>query len=316
MRIAAGIVFAGTVSLLASSAAWSQTPPAAKSAAPQAVPAPAPAAAQQAPQPARAACTNPNALGVGRTVEIDTTGGPGFGFEHFKQLDFLRDKEVVLTFDDGPWPVNTPAVLKALADECTTGIFFTIGKHATYYPEIIKQVYAAGHTVGTHTWSHIALVNKKLNEDQRKEEIEKGFAAVKWALGGVSPAPFFRFPALQHPPEMVTYLGERNIAMFSCDLDSFDFKASKAQVVIDNVMRKVDKLGKGIVLMHDFHKHTGEALPELLKRLKAGGYKVVAMKAKVPVQVIAKYEEEVVKDLKLPTVSSRPVSSVVTTVSE
>jgi peptidoglycan/xylan/chitin deacetylase (PgdA/CDA1 family) len=139
---------------------------------------------------------------------------------------------------------------------------------------------------------------------------------VKWALGGVSPAPFFRFPALQHPPEMVTYLGERNIAMFSCDLDSFDFKASKPQVVIDNVMRKVDKLGKGIVLMHDFHKHTAEALPELLKRLKAGGYKVVAMKAKAPVQVIAKYEEEVVKDMKLPTVSSRPVSSVVTTVSE
>ena len=316
MRIAAGIVFASTVSLLASSAAWSQTPPAAKSATPQAVPAPAPAAAQQAPQPARAACTNPNALGVGRTVEIDTTGGPGFGFEHFKQLDFLRDKEVVLTFDDGPWPVNTPAVLKALAEECTTGIFFTIGKHATYYPEIIKQVYAAGHTVGTHTWSHIALVNKKLNEDQRKEEIEKGFAAVKWALGGVSPAPFFRFPALQHPPEMVTYLGERNIAMFSCDLDSFDFKASKPQVVIDNVMRKVDKLGKGIVLMHDFHKHTGEALPELLKRLKAGGYKVVAMKAKAPVQVIAKYEEDVVKELKLPTVSARPVSSVVQTISE
>ncbi len=316
MRIAAGIILAGTVSLLASSMAWSQTPPAAKSATSPAAPAPAAAAAQQPPQPARAACTNPNALGVGRTVEIDTTGGPGFGFEHFKQLDFLRDKEVVLTFDDGPWPVNTPAVLKALAEECTTGIFFTIGKHATYYPEIIKQVYAAGHTIGTHTWSHIALVNKKLNEDQRKEEIEKGFAAVKWALGGVSPAPFFRFPALQHPPEMVTYLGERNIAMFSCDLNSFDFKASKPQAVIDNVMRKVDKLGKGIVLMHDFHKHTGEALPELLKRLKAGGYKVVAMKAKAPVQVIAKYEEEVVKDLKLPTVSARPVSSVVTTVSE
>jgi peptidoglycan/xylan/chitin deacetylase (PgdA/CDA1 family) len=314
MRITAGLIFAGTVSLLASSAAWSQTPPAAKGAVPQA--AVAPAAAQQTPQPARAACSNPNALGVARTVEIDTTGGPGFGFEHFKQLDFLRDKEVVLTFDDGPWPVNTPSVLKTLAEECTTGIFFTIGKHATYYPEILKQVYAAGHTVGTHTWSHVALVNKKLTEQQRKDEIEKGFAAVKWALGGVSPAPFFRFPALQHPPEMVTYLGERNIAMFSCDLDSFDFKASKPQVVIDTVMRKVDKLGKGIILMHDFHKHTAEALPELLKRLKAGGYKVVAMKAKAPAQVLAQYEEEVVKELKLPTVSSRPVSSVVQTISE
>jgi peptidoglycan/xylan/chitin deacetylase (PgdA/CDA1 family) len=324
MRIAAGLVFAGAVSLLSSGAAWAQTPPAAKGAAAPAaaapaaatVPAPAAAAAPAAAQAARAACTNPNALGVGRTVEIDTTGGPGFGFEHFKQLDFLRDKEVVLTFDDGPWPVNTPSVLKTLADECTTGIFFSIGKHATYYPEILKQVYAAGHTVGSHTWSHATLTNKKLTDDQKKEEIEKGFSAVKWALGGVSPSPFFRFPALQHPPEMVTYLGERNIAMFSCDLDSFDFKASKAQQVIDVTMRKLDKLGKGIILMHDFHKHTAEALPELLKRLKAGGYKVVAMKAKAPVQTLPQYDDEVLKDAKLPTVSSRPVSSVVQTISE
>jgi peptidoglycan/xylan/chitin deacetylase (PgdA/CDA1 family) len=325
MRIAAGLIFAGTVSLLASGATWAQTPSAKGAASPAAAPqaaAPAPAAAAaapaaaQPPQPARAACNTPGALGVGRTVEIDTTGGPGFGFEHFKQLDFLRDKEVVLTFDDGPWPLNTPAVLKALADECTTGIFFSIGKHATYYPEIIKQVYAAGHTVGTHTWSHATLTNKKLTEDQRKEEIEKGFSAVKWALGGVSPSPFFRFPALQHPPEMVTYLGDRNIAMFSCDLDSFDFKARNAQAVIDVTMKKLDKLGKGIILMHDFHKHTAEALPDLLKKLKAGGYKVVAMKAKAPVQTLAKYDEDVVKDLKLPTVSSRPVSSVVQTISE
>jgi len=262
------------------------------------------------------ACANPDALGIGRVVEIDTTGGPGFGFEHFKQLDFLRDKEVVLTFDDGPWPENTAAVLKALADECTTGIFFSIGKHATYYPEILKQVLAAGHTIGTHTWSHVALTNKKLTEDQRKEEIEKGFSAVKWALGGVSPAPFFRFPALQHPPEMVTYLGTRNIAIFSCDLDSFDFKARNAQQVIDVTMKKLDKLGKGIILMHDFHKHTAEALPELLRKLKAGGYKVVQMKAKAPVQTLPQYDEEVLKDAKLPTVSSRPVSSVVQTISE
>ena len=335
MRVAARLILASTISLGVASAAWSQTPatkpvaaakgaapaPAAAAPAPAAAAAPvpaaaAPAAASQGAQPARAACSNPDALGVARTVEIDTTGGPGFGFEHFKELDFLKEKEVVLTFDDGPWLGNTPAVLKALAEECTTGIFFTIGKHATYYPEIIKQVYAAGHTVGTHTWSHQALVNKKLSEDQRKEEIEKGFSAVKWALGGVAPAPFFRFPALQHPPEMVTYLGERNIAIFSCDLDSFDFKASKAQVVIDNVMRKLEKNGKGIVLMHDFHKHTAEALPELLKRLKAGGYKVVAMRAKAPVQTLPQYDEAVIKELKLPTMSNRPMSSVVTDVSQ
>src|SRR6187200_265130 len=101
----------------------------------------------------KATCTNPDAIGLARTVEIDTTGGPGFGFEHFRQHDFLRDKGVVLTFDDGPWP-TTPAVLKALADECVKATFFNIGKHATYYPEIVRQVAAAGHSVGSHTWSH------------------------------------------------------------------------------------------------------------------------------------------------------------------
>jgi peptidoglycan/xylan/chitin deacetylase (PgdA/CDA1 family) len=335
MRVAAGLILASAMSVALTGAAWSQTPAAkpvaATPAAPAATAAVAPAAAtpaaaqpaaafppppQQAPQPARAACNNPNALGVARTVEIDTTGGPGFGFEHFKELDFLRDHEVVLTFDDGPWPRNTPAVLKALADQCTTGIFFPIGLHSTYEPEILKQVYAAGHTVGAHTWSHANLNNKKLTEQQKKDEIEKGFSAVKWALGGISPSPFFRFPALQHPPEMVTYLGNRNIAIFSCDLDSFDFKASKPEKVIDTVMKKLDKLGKGIILMHDFQKHTAEALPELLNRLKAGGFKVVAMRAKTPVATLPEYDQELLKDVKLPTVSTRPVNSVVTTVSE
>src|SRR5207302_4718493 len=305
------------------------TPATKGAAAPQATPAPAPAAAAKsaaapqaapaparAPAPAKAPCANPNALGIARIVEIDTTGGPGFGFEHFKQLDFLHDHEVVLTFDDGPWPLNTPSVLKTLAEECTTGIFFPIGKHATYHPEILKQVYAAGHTIGSHTWSHANLNNKKLTEDQRKEEIEKGFSAVKWALGGTTFAPFFRFPALQHPLDMLTYLGTRIVAIFSCDLDSFDFKASKPQTVIDSVMKKLDKLGKGIVLMHDFQKHTAEALPELLHKLKAGGYKVVAMRAKDPVQTLAQYDDQIIKDSNLPTVSSRPVSSVVQTISE
>jgi peptidoglycan/xylan/chitin deacetylase (PgdA/CDA1 family) len=283
--------------------------------APGLTPAPSSAAAPAGSAKTAAQCSNPNALGTTRTVEIDTTGGPGFGFEHFRQHDFLRDHEVVLTFDDGPW-VSTPAVLKALANECVKATFFMIGKHATYYPEIAKQVYAAGHTIGTHTWSHATLVNKKLSEDQRKEEIEKGFSAVKWALGGISPAPFFRFPALQHPPEMVTYLGTRNIAIFSCDLDSFDFKARNAKQVIDVIFRKLDKQGKGIILMHDFHKHTAEALPEILKRLKAEGYKVVAMRAKAPVQTLPQYDEAILKDAKLPTLSQRPVSSVVTDVTQ
>ena len=268
-----------------------------------------------APSPQKSTCANPDGLGVARVVVIDTTGGPGFGFEHFKQLDFLTDKEVVLTFDDGPWPGNTPAVLKALADECTKAVFFPIGKHATYHPEILRQVAAAGHTVGAHTWSHANLNSKKMTEQIARDEIEKGYSAVKVALGA-APSPFFRFPELQHGPAAMTYLASRNIAMFSCDLDSFDFRAKNPEQIVNTVMTKLDKQGKGIVLMHDFQKHTAEALPTLLRRLKAGGYKVVQMKAKTPLQTLPEYDEALLKDMKVPVSSARPIGSVVQTVTE
>jgi hypothetical protein len=116
-------------------------------------------------------------MGLARIVEIDTRGGPGFGFEHFKQYDFLRDKEVVLTFDDGPWPGNTPAVLKALADECLKATFFEIGEHVTWHPEITKQVIDAGMTVGTHTWSHKDLARPRIsNWPNRKSR----WASARW----------------------------------------------------------------------------------------------------------------------------------------
>jgi peptidoglycan/xylan/chitin deacetylase (PgdA/CDA1 family) len=267
---------------------------------------PAPATRSAAPT-----CSNPNALGVARVVEVDTKGGPGFGFEHFKMHDFLRNNEVVLTFDDGPWQTTTPLVLKALAEHCVRATFFPIGKHATYYPDILRQVAEAGHSVGSHTWSHQDLSKKSV--EQSKEEIEKGISAVHLAVGG-SMTSFFRFPALKHPPEMVTYLGERNVAIFSTDLDSFDFKSRKPEQVISAVMNKLKKHGKGMVLMHDFQQVTAHALPELLNQLKAGGYKIVHMKSRDRLASLPQYDELLKKDSKLPTVSERPTTSVVRTV--
>jgi peptidoglycan-N-acetylglucosamine deacetylase len=296
--------------------------PAGASAMAQAVPAPAPVptmaqaappAPAPAPQPpAPVNCPgHPDALGVSRVVEIDTTGGPGFGFEHFKQYDFLQPGEVVLTFDDGPWPHNTAEVLAALAANCTKAVFFPIGEHTMWAPEILKQVDAAGHTIGSHTWSHKDL--SKLTAQDAKDEIEKGISAVAFGLGHPA-SPFFRFPALKHPPEMVTYLGERNIAIFSTDMDSFDFKIRKPEQVIASVLAKLKKNGKGIVLMHDFQRATADAAPELLKQLKINGYRVVFMKAKGPVQTLAAYDEQIIKELKLPTVTNKPTSDVVHTI--
>jgi peptidoglycan/xylan/chitin deacetylase (PgdA/CDA1 family) len=281
--------------------------------------------AQAAPAPVPSNCSNPNALGISRIVEIDTTGGPGFGFEHFKSHDFLREGEVVLTFDDGPWPKNTPNVLAALAAHCTKAIFFPIGLHATYEPGILKQVAAAGHAVGSHTWCHQdlsktkgkCLINGKTQayEYDPKDEIEKGISAVRWAVGGPT-APFFRFPALRQPQELIDYLGKRNIAIFSTDLDSFDFKMRKPEQVRQSVMAKLKKHGKGIVLLHDFQHATGDGAMDLLNDLKAAGYKIVFMQPKFPVTTIASYDEAVLKQVKGPVSDGRPTSSVVRTINE
>jgi peptidoglycan-N-acetylglucosamine deacetylase len=277
------------------------------------------APAVQPPQPtpmprvAEAPCQTPGALGVGRVVEIDTSGGPGFGFQHFKAYDFLNAGEVVLTFDDGPWPGNTPAVLAALAAQCTKATFFSIGKHAIWHPEILKQVAAAGHTVGSHTWSHADLSKK--TPDEGKDEIEKGISAVRAALGGPI-APFFRFPTLRQTPEMVSYLEGRNIAMFSTDVDSFDFKIHKEDQLITSVMSKLKKQGKGIILMHDFQHGTAQALPQLLADLKAGLFKIVHLRPKSVAETLPEYDAMMSQEIKGGTANAKPTNSVVRTVSD
>jgi peptidoglycan/xylan/chitin deacetylase (PgdA/CDA1 family) len=299
-----------------------------KPAAPAAPAAQAPAAPAPAGPAIVAGATcpgNPNALGVSRVVEVDTTGGPGFGSEQFKTHDFLREGEVVLTFDDGPWPKNTQTVLAALAAHCTKAIFFPIGLHATYEPGLLKQVAAAGHIIGSHTWCHQNLsktkgrcmMNGKVQQVtyDPKDEIEKGISAVHWAVGGPT-APFFRFPGLNQPADMVSYLGQRNIAIFSADIDSFDFKLHKPDLVRQSVMSKLKKNGKGIVLMHDFQRPTAEAIMALLNDLKAAGYKVVVMKPKNSVTTIASYDEMITKQVKGAASDDRPTSSVIRTISE
>jgi peptidoglycan/xylan/chitin deacetylase (PgdA/CDA1 family) len=265
-----------------------------------------------------APCDKPGGMGLSRIVEIDTTGGPGFGTQHFNQYDFLRDKEVVLTFDDGPWPVTTPAVLKALADECLKATFFEIGKHATWHPAITKQVIEAGMTVGTHTWSHKDLARNPYAKDLdlAEQEIEMGNSAVHMAAGGMPVAPFFRFPYLQHPAQILSYLGERNIAVFSTDIDSRDFRMHKPEDVVKSVMTQLDKRGRGVILMHDFKRHTADAMPELLRQLKAGGYKVVHMVAKGQLTTLPKYDEMVAHQDKLSANNTRPEGNVVHTIGE
>jgi peptidoglycan/xylan/chitin deacetylase (PgdA/CDA1 family) len=256
---------------------------------------------------------NPKALGVSRTVEIDTKGGPGFGMEHYRAYDFLQDKEVLLTFDDGPQVRTTHAILKALAHHCTKATFFSIGKMAVGLPEILRDVAKGGHTVGTHTWSHKDL--SKLKPEQAKEEIEKGASGVARAAG-VPVSTFFRYPFLRDSKDTLAHLGGRNIGIFSTDIDSFDFKMQSPDRLVKSVMSKLAKHGKGILLMHDIQPTTAKALPKLLDELAAAGYKVVHMRSKDTLKTLAQYDAEIEKSVKgLPAAGAeRPLASVVKTI--
>jgi peptidoglycan/xylan/chitin deacetylase (PgdA/CDA1 family) len=140
---------------------------------------------------------------------------------------------------------------------------------------------------------------------------------VEMAVGGPI-APFFRFPDLQQPADLVTYLGTRDIATFSTDIDTLDFKLRRPEDVIESAMTQLAKRGRGILLMHDFQHSTAEAIPELLRQLKAGGYKVVHMVPKEPVTTQAKYDNMVRTQDKYSasTNNTRPQSSVVKTITE
>ncbi len=199
--------------------------------------------AARAAEPAVEACATSNdVLGLSRIVEIDTDKGPVFGRTPNGEFDFLRDGEVVLTFDDGPSRSTTRAVLEALDAQCTKATFFMVGRMAVADPAMVREVAKHGHTISAHTWSHAKL--QSLDPDKAKDEIELGFSAVARALQGPV-APFFRYPYLRTSPASMAYLKERKVASFGIDVDSRDFKTRDGATVKATVLAQLAERRKG-----------------------------------------------------------------------
>lgn len=230
--------------------------------------------------------TKPGVLGLSRVVEVDTTGGPVFGGSH-KGNNFLNTGEVVLTFDDGPMRAYTRPVLKALAAQCTKATFFMVGRMAAADPAMVKEVAAAGHTIGSHTWSHQNL--KALGLIKGRQEFELGMSAVSKAAGAPI-APFFRFPFLGDNRLVREHAKTRNVATFFIDVDSKDFLTRDPKDVHNRIMNELALQGRGIILMHDIQPSTARAIGGLLAALHEKGYKVVHMVPKGMLDTIAGYD--------------------------
>jgi peptidoglycan/xylan/chitin deacetylase (PgdA/CDA1 family) len=239
-------------------------------------------------------CTNPSAIGVSRVVEVDTASAPRFGAQFDRGASLLDDGEVVLTFDDGPLRLNTQEVLAALAEHCTKATFFMVGRNALADPETAQEVARAGHTIGTHTWSHRNMSTITL--PHALAEIDLGFSAVRKAVGAPI-APFFRFPYLVQDQGMLAHLAGLKVAAFSIDIDPFDYLTRDPSRVVQSVIRHAVAHKKGIILLHDVQPSTAGAVKTLLDELRARNFRVVHLVAKGTAQTVATYDAFVARPL-------------------
>ena len=238
-------------------------------------------------QPASAAADcpgHPDALGISRTLVVDPRQHTKIGTMQYGETLPLRDHEVVLTFDDGPLPHNSNQILAILASECIKATFFEIGQMARTYPEGVRKLRDAGHTIGTHSQTHPLNMNK-MPIELAKAQIDDGIASVKAALGDdadKSLAPFFRIPGLMRAQAVEDYLASQGIQAWSADFPADDWRHISSQRVYDLAIQRIEAKGKGILLLHDIQARTVAALPRILATLKARGYHIVQVVPATP----------------------------------
>jgi peptidoglycan-N-acetylglucosamine deacetylase len=220
---------------------------------------------------------HPDALGTERIVEVDAGSTPRIGHKQFPSTLPLRAKELVLTFDDGPWPGTTAKVLNALKTECVRATFFLLGRNAAANPQLARRALAEGHTVGHHSYSHPLL--GRIGVARAEAEIDRGIAADELALYGerrTKPTtPFFRFPGFVSNRALLDRMTERGIVVFGADVWASDWVPMTPEQELRLILGRIDQVGRGIVLFHDTKAQTARMLPDFLRELKRRGYSIV-----------------------------------------
>ncbi|MCF3936309.1 polysaccharide deacetylase family protein [Acuticoccus sp. M5D2P5] len=189
----------------------------------------------------------------------------------------LDDHEVILTFDDGPARKRTPAILDTLDRYGVKATFLMVGQMADASPDLVREVAARGHSIGSHTAAHTDL--SQLDESDAFAEIARGERAVNAALSGtgLGPAQFFRFPYLADTKALRGDLAKRGTIVLDVDIDSRDYHQVTPETVATDTMAKLRERKSGIILFHDIHARTVAMLPDFLETLTREGYRVVEL---------------------------------------
>lgn len=203
-----------------------------------------------------------------REERIDATRGP----ELFS--GDLGAREIALTFDDGPHPRRTRAVVRTLDRFGVRANFFLVGGRTRANERHRRTAFAtaaAGHSVGSHSWSHPNL--RKLSRESAESQILRGHQAVESTTGVIMP--FFRFPYGARNPYLRRFVSDSGMASFMWNLDSLDWKIRSTRELYDRVIRLINRTDNGILLFHDIHQQTVDVLPLLLRELQRRNYTIV-----------------------------------------
>jgi peptidoglycan/xylan/chitin deacetylase (PgdA/CDA1 family) len=217
----------------------------------------------------------PDALGVSREMVVSPSEYFLLGRMQYRRTLPLNDREVVLTFDDGPLPPYSDRVLDILAKECVKATFFLVGRQARANPAAVRRIYNAGHTIGTHSQSHPIRFDR-ISGTRIGDEIDDGIASVIAALGDAKAlAPYFRIPGLGRTPAVEAHLKSRSLVVWSSDTLADDWRKISASQVLRLALSRLERKGKGVLLLHDIQPRMVLALPALLTELKQRGFKIV-----------------------------------------
>jgi peptidoglycan/xylan/chitin deacetylase (PgdA/CDA1 family) len=179
---------------------------------------------------------------------------------------------IALTFDDGPSAKNTPRLLDMLAKRNVKATFFVIGRCVAEYPNLVKRTVQEGHEIANHSWSHPDLARR--SEEAVRSELQKTHTAILQA-SGEAPV-LFRPPYGSFTERQRRWVNQEfGYKTIMWDVDPLDWKRPGASVVAERIFAATRP--GSIVLAHDIHEQTIDAMPRVIDGLLAKGYKFVTV---------------------------------------
>lgn len=195
-----------------------------------------------------------------------------------QQDGFLKNGEVILTFDDGPGPL-TGEISAAMREAGAPSVFFVLGANlGSAGKEHIAGAAADGHSVAVHGYYHATASGKPFTALSQEDTLRQlaGVANTVSAAAGVRPV-FFRPPYGIIPADVLKAVGsELGLVPVGWTIDTLDWSTKDPDELFERTISLIKRRGKGIVLMHDIHPQSRTAAKRLVKWLAANGYKVVS----------------------------------------